>query len=99
LYGEIDILFELFAKHVLLWTDMNQNYILLTTRILDLRIVFRRNRWDSLEYVTLKRAVREDSGTSRLCVHLTHGVLRMHNVTVGFWKEEKYCEVVAVTVA
>jgi hypothetical protein len=58
---------------------MNQNYILLTIRILDWRIVFRRNRLDNLEYVILKRAVREDSGASRLCVHLMHGVLRMHN--------------------
>jgi hypothetical protein len=65
---------------------MNQNYILLTTRILDLRIVFRRNRLDSFEYVIFKRAVREDSGTSRLCVRLIHGVLIMHNMAVGIWK-------------
>jgi hypothetical protein len=30
----------LYTEHVLLWTDMNQNYILLTTPILDLRIVW-----------------------------------------------------------
>jgi hypothetical protein len=77
---------------------MNQNYILLTTRILDLH-VFRRNRWDSSEYVLLKRAVRGDSRTSRLCVHLMHGVLRMHNMTVCIWKYRRYCGVAAVTVA
>jgi hypothetical protein len=63
---------------------MNQNYILLTTRILDL-YVFCRNR-DSFEYVILKRAVRGDSRASRLCVHLMHGALRMHNMTIGTWK-------------
>jgi len=68
---------------------MNKNYILLTTRILDRRFVFRRNRLDSFEYVILKRAVREDSGTFRLCVHLMHGVLRMHNMTVGISRAEK----------
>jgi len=77
---------------------MKQNYILLTTRILNLYI-FSRKRWDSFEYVILKRAVREDSGTYRLCFRLMHGVLRMHNTTAGVWKQRKYCGVVAVTVA
>lgn len=82
-----DIRFESHAKHVLLWIDTNQNYVLLTTRILDPRIVFRRNRWDSFEHVILKRAVREYSGNSRLCVPLLHGVLRMQIMTAGVWKE------------